>query len=122
MFENYNALRFNILFFGIPVVSAIRSTTATLLWMLYKINWFMFTSRSNTSEMEYVYNLHNFHFKEIHTSCRTVLVLYWYILAFNCQMSYMESVYCLHKSQREKFIDSVHIFCLEVLSGQSPEI
>lgn len=93
-----------------------------LLWMLYNINWFMFTVYSNTSEMENVYSSHNFHFKEIHTSCRMVLVLYWYIMAFNCQMSFMESVYCLHKSQTEKFIDSVYVFCLEVLSGKSPEI
>ena len=51
-----------------------------------------------------------------------VLVLYWYIMAFNCQMSYMESVYCLHKSHPEKFIDSVYVFCLKVLSGKSPKI
>ena len=82
----------------------------------------MFTVCSNTSEMEYVYNSHNLHFKEIHTSCRTVLVLYWYIMAFNCQMSYMESVYFLHKSHPEKFIDSVYVFCVKVLSGKSPKI
>jgi len=117
-----NVYRFNTVFFCIQFISAIISAMTTLLCMLYKINWFMFTVYSNTSEVEYVFNSHNFHIQEIHTSCRRMLVLYWYIMAFSCQMNYMESVYCLDETQSITFIDSVSIFCFKVLSGKLSEI
>lgn len=91
--------------------------------LLYNINWYMITVYSNASEMECMYNLHNFQYKETHASFRMVPILYWYIMALYTQMSYLESVYYIHQSRPEKFfIDSVYAYCHEVLLCKSPSM
>ena len=64
----------------------------TLLWMLYKINWFMFTVYSNTSEMEYMYYLHNFHYKKMYTLFWRVHIIHWYLVALYLQMRVTRSL------------------------------
>ena len=90
--------------------------------LIYNIKWYMFNACSTTSEMEYLYHSHIFHFKEIHTSFRMVLIFYWYTMAIHIWTSYMESVCYLDESQSVTFSDSVSIFYFKVLSGKLSEI
>ena len=81
-----------------------------LILVLYKINWYIFTIYSNMNDMENVYYLYRFHFKETTMSYLTVYILHWCILAIHSCMIHSESVDYLHESRNEKLIESIHSF------------